>query len=295
MYQFSTRPIKRVAAVHDLSGVGRCALTVVIPVLSALGIQVCPVPTAVLSTQTDGFEGFTFCDLADYIKPIFSHWRANNIGVDCIYTGFLGSVQQIELLVDIINGTQGALIVVDPVMGDDGTLYPTITSEMSAKMRFLCAVADVVTPNLTECAALLDRPLEGTLTSDDLRKVLNSLCDMGPSVAVITGIPMSGDTLANCAFDRTHNRYYETRCKKLLQSYPGTGDTFTSVLTGLLLQDYPLEKAMQLATDYLSATIALTSEMGSQVREGIALERTLPLLIQYAQGQWEAAQAENAT
>lgn len=282
---FSSKPIPRVAAIHDLSGVGRCALTAVIPTMSALGIQVCPVPTAVLSTQTDGFEHFTFRDLTGEVLPIFEHWAQLGLAMDGIFTGFLGSVDQVDIVRGILERAgEGCLKVVDPVMGDDGLLYPTITPEMGAHMRRLCAVADLVIPNLTECNHLIGRSYTGGLLAEqELRRCLKELCELGAKTAVITGVPLKEGWLTNAAYDSATGRFVQVDCEKLAQSYPGTGDTFASVLSGLLLQGAPLERALQGATDYLSATIALTIEMGTPQREGIAMERTLPLLMQLAQ------------
>ena len=279
---FSVKPIPRVAAIHDISGVGRCALSAAFPVLSALGVQVCPVPTAVLSTQTDGFEDFTFIDLTHDVLPTFEHWAGLGIEMDCIFSGFLGSIDQVGIVAGILERSgEHVLKLVDPVMGDDGALYATITPEMGRSMRSLCSVADVVTPNLTECSHLIDRlDADAPVGEADLRRYLKELCGLGAKTAVITGVPLEEGILTNAAYDSVSGSFVEARCKKLRQSYPGTGDTFTSVLGGLLLLGAPLERALQGATDYLSATIALTIEMGTPVREGIALERTLPMLME---------------
>ena len=277
----SPRPIPRVAAIHDLSGFGRCALAAVIPAISALGIQVCPIPTAVLSTQTDGFENFTFRDLTQDVYPIFSHWSSLGISMDCIYSGFLGSFEQISIVRSIFEHSPGALRVVDPVMGDDGALYATMSDEMGYRMRELCSMADVITPNLTECICLLDRPYEARpLSAGELRRHLKDLCALGAKIAVLTGVVTEDGMMANCAYDSVQGVFSEARSPLLPRSYPGTGDLFTSVLTGLLVLGVPLSKALVHTTDYLAKTISLTIEMGTPVREGVALERTLPLLTQ---------------
>ena len=278
---YSTQRIKRVAAVHDISGIGRCALSAIFPTMSALGLQVCAVPTAILSTQTDGFDHFTFRDLTEDIKPIFAHWRTNGVELDCIYTGFLGSEKQVEILREVLDSEVNAFKVVDPVLGDEGALYSTITEDMGSMMKDLCAKADMITPNLTECAYLLGVPYEEREFSvDELHCYLQALCSLGPSIAVLTGVMMADERLMNCAYDRINNTYAEATCERLKKSYPGTGDTFTAVLTGLLLLGYSLERALQLATSYLSTTIALTIQMDTPVREGIAIERTLPMLLE---------------
>ena len=142
------RPARTVAAIHDLSGVGRCALTVVMPVLSAMGAQVCPVPTAVLSAHT-AFSGIAVRDLTDFLPAYLDHWRALGLRFDAVYAGYLGSPAQVEIVSDLLAEQEGALKVLDPVMGDDGRLYNGMAEEMPAKWRSLCAHADVVTPNMT--------------------------------------------------------------------------------------------------------------------------------------------------
>ncbi len=280
--EFSRRPIPRVAAIHDLSGFGRCALTVIIPAMSALGLQVCPIPTAILSTHTGGFEHFTFRDLTEDVSPYFSHWESLPAKMDCVYSGFLGSFEQIALVKEIFQRSEGAFRVVDPVMGDDGLLYATISPEMGYRMRELCSMADLITPNLTECIYLIDRPYEERPFSlEELHRCLKELCDLGAKQAVLTGATLEGDILINCAYDRQTGHFSEARCKKLATSFPGTGDLFTAVLSGLLLQKVPMQQALEFVTDYLAQTIALTIEMGTPVREGVALERTLPLLTKW--------------
>ena len=167
-------------------------------------------------------------------------------------------------------------------MGDDGLLYATISPEMGYRMRELCSMADLITPNLTECIYLIDRPYEErSLSLEELHSCLKELCSLGAKQAVLTGVTLEKDLLVNCAYDRQTNRFYEARCKKLPGSFPGTGDLFTAVLSGLLLLKTPLQQALEFTTDYLAQTIALTIEMGTPVREGVALERTLPLLTKW--------------
>ena len=155
-------PTPRVAAIHDLSGFGRCSLTVAIPVLSAMGVQCCPLPTAVLSTHTGGFEGYTFRDLTEEMAAAAAHWKALDLRFDAVYSGFLGSERQIGLVRQFLRDFRrpGTLAVVDPVMGDFGRVYETYTPAMCRRMADLTAEADVITPNLTEAALLLGVPYE---------------------------------------------------------------------------------------------------------------------------------------
>ena len=184
-------PILRVAAVHDLSGFGRASLTIAIPVLATMGIQVCPLPTAVLSSQTSGMEGFTFLDLTSQMGPIMDHWAELGLRFDAVYTGFLGSPEQSGLAGRCIREFRkpGGLAVVDPVLGDNGRLDPTQTPEMVEAMRALIAQADVVTPNLTEAAFLLNEEFRPDISPEGLKDQLRALSAAGPSAVVITSAP----------------------------------------------------------------------------------------------------------
>ena len=172
------RPARTVAAIHDLSGVGRCALTVVMPVLSAMGAQVCPVPTAVLSAHT-AFSGIAVRDLTDFLPAYLDHWRALGLRFDAVYAGYLGSPAQAEIVSDLLAEQEGALKVLDPVMGDDGRLYSGMAEEMPAKWRSLCAHADVVTPNMTEYALLSGEAYSlAPRTRAQAEKMLRNLLDL---------------------------------------------------------------------------------------------------------------------
>jgi len=168
------RSVSRVAAIHDLSGFGRSSLAVVIPILSTMGVQVCSVPTAVLSTHTGGFEGYSFVDLTDTLEEFFNHWHKLKIEFDCIYSGFLGSSRQIDIISKFIANfsANDPLVVIDPVMGDNGKLYSTMDREMVEKMRSLLQKADIITPNFTEAAYLLDEEYNLDITQEQIKKWL---------------------------------------------------------------------------------------------------------------------------
>lgn len=285
----------RVAAVHDLSGFGRCALTVIIPVLSSMGIQVIPLPTAILSTHTGGFSDYTFVDLSDNILPAANHWKSLNIDFDCIYSGFFGSAGQIDSMLQVINMLKNdeTFVVVDPVLGDDGELYDTIDNAMVEKMRSLIASAHLITPNFTEAALLLnrdiknmslasqkktDRKTESYIEISDVKSWLVDLSKMGPEIVLITSVPEADGKTAVVAYDRQDDRFWKVSCDYFPADYPGTGDAYTSVLIGGLLQGDNLPIAMDRAVEFVSLGIRTTYGYKCNPRDGILLEKILSTL-----------------
>ena len=256
------RPL-RIAAIHDLSGFGRCSLTVILPVLSAMGMQVCPVPTAVLSTHTGGMGEVVMRDLTDFLEPALDHYRRLELAFECIYTGFLGSPEQISHCLDYFRSYPQALAVVDPVMGDHGKSYRTVTGEMRGRMRELVAVADLITPNLTEAYMLLGEEYSPVpLTRAQAKSMA------------------SGERMANLGYDRGRSAFWYVACDYVPVSYPGTGDLFAAVLTGALLQDDSLPMAINRATRFCELAIKTTFGYGSDPRHGVMLERSLGALTQ---------------
>ena len=200
----------RIAAIHDLSGFGRCSLTIVMPVLSAMGLQCCPLPTAYLSTHTGGFTGNTFLDMTEELGKAMAHWERLGLTFEAIYTGFMGNERQMALAADFIRAVRspGTIVVVDPVMGDHGKLYRTYTPAMCQAMKGLAETADVIVPNATEAALLLDVPYESlSPTRDGFRRTVEALSRQGRRSVVLTGVSLSeGQTGAAC-FDRTTGEY----------------------------------------------------------------------------------------
>ncbi|MBS5217497.1 pyridoxamine kinase [uncultured Sutterella sp.] len=274
----SSRSVRRIAAVHDLSGVGRVSLTVVIPILSTMGFDVCPLPTAILSNHTQ-YENFTFLDLTDEMPAIIDHWEKLGVDFEAIYTGYLGSPRQIRIVADFIERfrTPDTLVVVDPVLGDNGRLYNKITDEMVSEMRTLAARADVLTPNLTELFALLNEPFRSECTGDELKAAITELTNSGPDTVIITGVPVQGkpNLTSVIARSRTDGRTWKVTCPYLPAHYPGTGDAFTSVITGSLLQGDSLPIALDRAAQFILQGIRATFGYQTDNREGILLERVL--------------------
>lgn len=270
--------VKKVAAVHDLSGVGRVSLTVVIPILSSMGFQVCPLPTAVLSNHTQ-YPNFTFLDLTDEMPRIIAEWRRLNFRFDAIYTGYLGSSRQIQIVADFIDDfrQEESLVVVDPVLGDNGRLYTNFDEAMVQEMQQLITKADVITPNLTELFYLLDEPYKEENTDEELKDNLRRLSDKGPEIVIITSVPVLNDRHRTSvyAYNRQGGRYWKITCPYLPAHYPGTGDTFTSVVTGALLQGDSLPIALDRATQFILQGIRATFGYEYDNREGILLEKVL--------------------
>lgn len=273
--------IRHIAAIHDLSGFSRTSLMAVIPILSTMGFNVCPLPTAILSNHSQ-YPNFSFLDLTDEMPNIIREWERLAIHFDAIYTGYMGSPRQIEIVLDFIETFRRpeTLIVVDPVLGDNGSLYNKITEEMVRQMRRLASKADVLTPNLTEAFALLDEPYCADVGREELKGLITRLADAGPDTVIITGVPVPGQQglTSVIARSKSDQRTWMVTCPYLPAHYPGTGDTFTSVITGSLLQGDSLPIALDRAVQFILQGIRATFGYQTDSREGILLERVLPLL-----------------
>ncbi len=278
----------KIAAIHDLSCFGRCALTVILPTLSVMGYQTVPVPTALLSTHTGGFDNLYFRDLTDGMDEIADHFSRLQIGFRAIYTGFLGSEKQISSVRSFINrfsdipdeSGERPLVLIDPVMGDDGELYSTYTPELARGIRELCAHADVITPNLTEACFLTDIPYRDTACMSEkdafsyVGSMMDILTDRNPHLTVITGIRLSDGSVANLLSDRDGSRHV-VRQPECGASYPGTGDIFASVLLGKLLAGESFYSACEAAADFTAHLIRISCDVDSETRRGVALEPEL--------------------
>lgn len=273
---------KRVAAIHDISCVGRCSLTVALPILSAAGFDTSVLPTAVLSTHTGGFENFTYRDLTDDIRPISDHWQSLNLEFDALYSGFLGSFEQIDLVAHLFDTFQSEknLTLVDPVMADHGELYSIYTPEMAKGMTTLCAKADIIVPNLTEAAFLLDEPYVGEdYDQNYVEELLVKLSQLGSKKVVVTGISFDPSQLGAATYD-TETRIFDYAFNDRVSDYfHGTGDIFGSTLLSGLLNDFNLNESTQIAVDYTRECILKTVELGQEKRYGVCFERAIPYLI----------------
>ncbi|MGX9366161.1 pyridoxamine kinase [Desulfoplanes sp. PS50] len=275
-------PVPRAAAIHDLSGFGRTSLSVVIPILSSMGVQPCSLPTAVLSTHTGGFQNYRFIDLTEQMQAMISHWKELGIHFDAVYSGFLGSFRQIDIVQDFIRdfSQENQLVLVDPVLGDNGRLYSTMDASMIPKMRGLVEHADVITPNFTEAAFLLDEPVDPSISLDKLKIWTKRLAEKGPNKVIITSIPVpEGKNVSSVlAYNARDDRLWKVDCSYIPAHYPGTGDIFASVIVGSLLQGDSLPIALDRAVQFVSLAIRSTFGYAFPAREGVLLERVLPSL-----------------
>ena len=268
-----------VGAIHDLSGFGRCSLSVIMPSLSAMGIQVLAIPTAILSTHTGGMGEVELNDLTGYPLRALSHYKRLGLSLDCIYSGFLSNENQIDHCLEFFSEYPAALHVVDPVMGDHGKPYRTVTPAIQKRMKELVNAAQIITPNLTEVCILLgaDYPTE-PLSQTLAKSYLARLGEMGPSSVVITGVRLLSGEMVNIGYDRSRGAYWRADCEYVPVNYPGTGDLFASVLTGALLGGDSLPLAMSRATAFTQLCIKTTYGYGTDPRFGVLLEKNLPWL-----------------
>lgn len=276
--------MKKIAAIHDLSGYGRASLTVAIPVLSAMGCQVCPLPTAVLSAHSE-YPGFRSLDLTDHMQPIIDHWRELGLRFDALYSGYLASGRQLDIVERFFVefGREDNFVVVDPVMGDRGVLYPGMDAGMVEGMRRLCGRAKVVTPNLTEAAFLLGREVCGArgagVSVREAEEWCVELAGMGPEYSIVTSAPAEEPgRIATLAYDRREGKLWRVCCEELPASYPGTGDAFASAVTGGLLRGETLPEAVARAVYFIHEGIRETMACEHDPLDGMHQEKVLHCL-----------------
>lgn len=272
-------PLQRVAAIHDISGFGKCSMTVVLPILSAAGIEVVCMPTAVLSTHTGGFEGFTYRDLTEDLPAITEHWKSLDLHFSSIYSGFLGSPEQVDIVSNFMDtfNSDNTLVYVDPVMADEGELYSAFDDHMVDKMRELCEKADLLLPNITEACFLLKQPYQhGPYTRDYIEKLVRGLSDMGPEKVVLTGVYFDNEKLGAACYDRAEDKVEYAFSEKVPGQFHGTGDIFGSFCLAALLNGKSLLDSTQFAVDLTTDCILRTVARETKRREGVDFEGVLP-------------------
>lgn len=273
--------MKRVLSIQDISCVGKCSLTVALPIISAAGIETSILPTAVLSTHTM-FKNFTFRDLTDDIPAIAEHWLAEKINFDGIATGYLGSFRQIELVEKLFDDFdhEGMLRFVDPAMGDNGRLYVGFDEAFAKRMGKLCGKADIIVPNLTEAAFMLgEKFMESAYSADDIKSLLKRLCALGCPVAVLTGVSLEPGKCGAMAYDSRNDSYCEYYSERLPVSFHGTGDVFSSACFAALMHGQSLERALKTAVEFTVDSIRQTISYEGHNNYGVDFESAIPLLL----------------
>ena len=269
---------KRVLAIHDISCFGRCSLTVALPIISSAGIETSVIPTAVLSTHTGGFTGFTYRDLTDDIRRIADHWVSLKIRFDAIYTGFLGSFEQIDIISETFDRLkdEGTMIIVDPVMADNGELYKIFPKDFPAGMKKLCRKADVIIPNITEAVLMLNEEYrEGPYTKAYIEGLLKRLGMLGAKQVVLTGVYFDDKELGAASYDVRTGEIFYSFADRIPGYYHGTGDVFGSALVASLMNNLSLQKASEIAVNFTRDSIKRTYDAKTDIRFGVNSEAGL--------------------
>lgn len=271
---------KTAAAIHDISGLGKCSLTAALPVLSAAGVSVGVLPTAVLSTQTGGLNEYTYRDLTADMIPFMDHWKKLSVKFDAVYSGFLGSVQQADIVREFVKlfSHDDTLFLCDPAMADNGKLYDTFSEDFIAAMKKLCMCADIIVPNFTEAAMLLGQDyVEPPYTEEYVNNLLESLADIFPArYIVLTGVDFDDKSVGAASFD-TKNKIISYALKPRIEGmFHSTGDLFASSLLGGILNGMSVRKACEVAIGFTVDAIIQTVKINGDSRFGLCFEKCLP-------------------
>ena len=291
--------MKRVLTVQDISCVGKCSLTAAIPVISAMGIEVCPLPTAILSNHT-AFSSFSFLDLTDKIPEILNEWKKQGFHFDAIYTGYLGSIKQIDLVHKILDefAQNDTLVVIDPCMADNGKLYTGFSQDFVNQMAKLCGRANVILPNMTEACFLVNQDYDiFTHTNENITKLMEKLLSLGANHVVLKGVDFSSDKIGVAYYSQKNNNDSRNLIGKSMiensiddmkiyfhhrydENFHGTGDLFASVVTGALVLKKELKEAVEIACDFIQESIECTLSNPNYNWYGVEFESALRNLSQ---------------
>lgn len=275
-----SRSMRRIVTVQDISCMGKCSLTVALPIISAMGVETAIIPTAVLSTHTM-FQNFTVKDLTDQIEPITAHWKAEDFDFDAIYTGYLGSFEQIDLVAKMFDDfkTDTNVTIVDPAMADNGKLYTGFDEAFAKKMGTLCAKADIILPNMTEAAFITGREYKEAYDETYAKDMLRALAALGCKLVIITGVGFEPGKTGVMGYDVENDEFWYYIQKKLPCSYHGTGDIFSSTFTGALMNGLDWREAVEIAAEYTAECIWLTMADGKKDWYGVNFEAAIPYLL----------------
>lgn len=274
--------MKKVVTIQDISCFGKCSLTVALPIISAMGIETAVIPTAVLSTHTGGFEGYTFRDLTDDIPDIASHWKKLNLKFSAVYTGYLGSEKQINIVSEFFDDfrTDENFIVVDPVLGDNGRFYAGFTEEFAVKMAELCSKADYIIPNMTEASFMLGIPYTEDYDRAYVEDVLRRLARLDCKTPVLTGVHFDDKEQGAAAYDSVNDKFYYSFNENIKCSVHGTGDIFASVFTGAVTLGKDIQQTLDIAVNYTLECIKATVPYFDETWYGSCFELCLAKLIE---------------
>ncbi|MBR6402907.1 MAG: pyridoxamine kinase [Eubacterium sp.] len=272
--------MKRILTIQDISCLGKCSITIALPIISAMGVETVILPTAVLSTHTM-FDNFTVKDLTDQLVPITEHWKSQGVKFDAIYTGYLGSEEEIEIAKKIFEefGGDDTLIFIDPVMADNGKLYPAFDMKYAKLNAGLCGKADIIVPNVTEACFMTDTEYREEYDEAYVLGLLDKLSKLGAKKVVLTGISLAEGKTGVYGIDTVTGEKIIYQNDKVEASYHGTGDIFASVAVGAIVQGIPLNDAFKIAADYTAETIKVTIENPKQPWYGVDFETTIPKLV----------------
>lgn len=269
---------KRVAAIHDISGIGKCSLTAALPVISAAGIEVAAFPTAVLSTHTGDISGFTYRDLTDDMPATAEHWRSLGLKFDAVYSGFLGSTRQIGIVTDFIEKCKenDCTVIIDPAMADSGVMYKTFDEDFAENMSLLCGKSDIIIPNITEASILCGSEYrEAPHTEEYILSLLSELYDFSSTAVVLTGVSLEENKIGCAVLDKISNETSWFFSDKLPGIYYGTGDIFASALTGAFLRGKSISQSADIATRFIFSSIKRTFLAKTDPRFGVNFEEGL--------------------
>ena len=276
--------MKRIMTIQDISCVGKCSLTVALPIISAAGVEAGVLPTAVLSNHT-AFPTFTFCDLTDEIQGISDTLLENKIDFDAIYTGYLGSFRQLKLVEEFIKRyREGATVVVDPAMADNGKLYHGFTPEFASAMAELCGKADIIIPNITEASFMLGIEYNPSYDEEYIKGVLKALTGLGAKTAALTGIGFSEDEIGVYAYNAETDEYFSYFNERLSVSFHGTGDIYASATVGALMRGFSVNEALAIAVDFTLESMKKTLADPAYRTYGVNFEEALPYYIRRLEG-----------
>lgn len=272
--------MKRIVTIQDISCVGKCSLTVALPIISAMGIETAVIPTELLSTHT-AFKNFTYKDLTGDLPKIAKHWKQEKFNFDGIYTGYLGSIEQIDILKEFFKQfkTPDNFIFIDPVMADNGKLYAGFDANFVKEMKKLCKMADIIVPNLTEASYMLEKEYKEIYSEQEIKDILIELSNLGPKYVVLTGVSFKDNKLGVMSYNKETNEFFTYFKEKIPAKYHGTGDIFASTLVGAITNNNTLEEGLKIAVDYVWETINDTYKTNKKDAYGVNFETKIPYLI----------------